>query len=599
MNSTVRTVADAIRAGWPGINRPGGFGTSQGVAGVGASRTSRQVAGSERPMDGSPEFAMELRHQRDRFVAFAFAAADVLLEVDAEQIVHYAGGAINSLTGQSPQRLVGASCLDLVSAADRAFVKAALGIASRRKRFGPVNVRLTGGLCGPVLVALYGASLPQRPDRIFLALRVLGNGARAEANGATGLEARGKLLDRGAFANVAANLAHQRSGLQEACQMTLLTLGGLDELMKRLDSDVADGLMGEIVGQLQASSLDGAAAGRLDRDKFGFVHEVDLDASAVEQMIAGCAKRADPAGRGVAVNATTIALAGDGLTEADKAKALVYAINKYADAHRDFGIGELTEGYRQMAADTLARIRTFRQTISEGTVDVLFQPIVGIKDRKLHHYEALARLRSGGPEASPAKFIQFAEESGLIGEFDLMMCRKIVEKMMQARDNRDRLRVAVNLSTRSLESPALVEELMRLLARCGTLRGDLMFEITESWKIVDLEVAANVILGIRERGFPICLDDFGAGATTFQYLRALKVDYVKIDGVYVRESLTRANGRTFLRAMATLCRDLGVHTVGEMVETEEMAVFLAEAGVVYGQGYLFGRPMMGAMSAAA
>ena len=254
--------------------------------------------------------------------------------------------------------------------------------------------------------------MPQRPDRIFLALRVLGNGARAEASGAAGLEARGKLLDRGAFADVAANLTQQRSGLQEACQMTLLTLGGLEELMKRLDGDVADGLMGEIVGQLQASSLDGAAAGRLDREKFGFVHEVDLDAAAVEQTIAASAKRADPAGRGVAVNATTIALAGDGLTEADKAKALVYAINKYADAHRDFGIGELTEGYRQMAADTLARIRTFRQTISEGTVDVLFQPIVGIKDRKLHHYEALARLRSGGPEASPAKFIQFAEESG-------------------------------------------------------------------------------------------------------------------------------------------------------------------------------------------
>jgi EAL domain-containing protein (putative c-di-GMP-specific phosphodiesterase class I) len=63
--------------------------------------------------------------------------------------------------------------------------------------------------------------------------------------------------------------------------------------------------------------------------------------------------------------------------------------------------------------------------------------------------------------------------------------------------------------------------------------------------------------------------------------------------------LTRANGRTFLKAMATLCRDLGVKTVGEMVETEEMAALLAEAGVVYGQGYLFGRPMPGALSAAA
>jgi EAL domain-containing protein (putative c-di-GMP-specific phosphodiesterase class I) len=548
-------------------------------------------------MDRSADTSPELRHQRDRFVAFAFAAADVLIEVDADQVIHYAGGAIQSLTGKSPQRLVGGSCLDLVAPADRPFVRAALAMASRRKRFGPVNVRLTGALCGPVLVALYGASLPQRNDRTFLALRVAAAGQAAEA--ATGLETRGKLLDRETFAKVAGDVAQGRTGLQAANQITLLTLGGLEELTKRLDGDVADELMGEIVGQLQASSLDGAAAGRLDREKFGFVHDADLDASAVEALIEDCARRADPSGRGVALSSTTIALAGDELTETDKAKALVYAINKYAEAHSNFDIGELSEGYRQMAAETLARIRTFRRTIAEGSVDVLYQPIVGIKDRKLHHYEALARLRSGGPEASPARFIQFAEEASLIGEFDLMMCRKIIEKMMQARDHNDRLRVAVNISTRTLENPALVEELVRLLARSAALRDDLMFEITESWKIVNLEAAANVILGIRERGFPICLDDFGAGSTTFQYLRALEVDYVKIDGMYVRESLTRTNGRTFLKAMATLCRDLGVKTVGEMVETEEMAALLAEAGVVYGQGYLFGRPMPGALSAAA
>jgi len=546
-------------------------------------------------MERSSDIAHELRLQRDRFVAFAFAAADVLLEVDGNQIVHYAGGAIQSLTGRAPQQVAGASCLDLVAQNDRPFVSAALGMASRRKRFGPVSVRLTGAPCGPVVASLYGASLPQRSDRIFLALRVATHAQLASAD----LGSRGKLLDREGFANLAADLAKERTGLAAANQITLLTLGGLEDLAKRLDSDVGEGLMAEIVGHLQANSIDGNAAGRLERDKFGFLHDAELDAGAVEELIADCARRVDPSGRGVQLAATTIALAGDELSESDKAKALVYAINKYADAHRDFNIGELSEGYRQMAADTLARIRAFRRTIADGSVDVLYQPIVGIKDRKLHHYEALARLRNGGPEASPARFIQFAEESGLIGEFDLMMCRKITDKMMLARDHNDRLRVAVNLSTRTLESPALVEELMRLLARCGTLRDDLMFEITESWKIVNLEAAANVILGIRERGFPICLDDFGAGSTTFQYLRALKVDYVKIDGVYVRESLTRSNGRTFLRAMATLCRDLGVKTVGEMVETEEMAAFLAEAGVIYGQGYLFGRPMAGALSAAA
>lgn len=547
-------------------------------------------------MDGTADTSLELRHQRDRFVAFAFAAADVLIEIDANQLVHYAGGAIQSLTGKSPQRLVGSSCLDLVVAGDRPFVRAALAMASRRKRFGPVSIRLSGAQCGPIVVALYGASLPQRNDRTFLALRVAAPGQAGEA---TGLETRGKLLDRESFAKVASDIAQTRNGLQAANRMTLLTLGGLEELTKRLDGDVAEQLMAEIVGQLQANSLEGAAAAQLEREKFGFVHDPDLDASAVEELIEDCARRADPAGRGVTLASTTIALAGDELTETDKAKALVYAINKYAEAHSNFDIGELSEGYRQMAAETLARIRAFRRTIADGAVDMLYQPIVSIKDRKLHHYEALARLRSGGPDASPARFIQFAEEASLIGEFDLMMCRKVVEKMMLARDHSDRLRVAVNISTRTLENPALVEELTRVLARAAVLRDDLMFEITESWKIANLEAAANVILGIRGRGFPICLDDFGAGSTTFQYLRALEVDYVKIDGMYVRESMTRSNGRTFLKAMATLCRDLGVKTVGEMVETEEMAALLAEAGVVYGQGYLFGRPMPGALSAAA
>ncbi|MGE3969626.1 MAG: EAL domain-containing protein [Dongiaceae bacterium] len=542
------------------------------------------------------DFAAELRSQRDRFVAFAFAAADMLIEIDAALTVRYAGGAVTSLTGAAPERLVGRSCLDLVSLPDRAFVKAALAAAAKRKRFGPVTVRLASGNCEPVLTALYGASLPQQDGgRLFLAMRVMGPvGKTADA----ALEGRGRLLDRDAFSAFATSFSQSRGGLMDSCKMTLLTLGGLEGLAKQLDRDAEAGLMAEIAAHLQANAIDGAAAGRLGGEKFGFLHEAALDAAMVEALIGDCARRADPTGQGISVRTTTISLANDDLSEGDKARALVYTINKFASTHQDFGIAELSEGYRLMIADTATRMREFRQTIQDGAVDVVFQPIVGIQNRKLHHYEALARLRDG-ESGSPVKFIQFAEETGLIGEFDLLMCRKIVEKMLKARDNRSELKVAVNLSTRSLETPGAVDELMRLLARCGALRGDLMFEITESWKIVDLEAAANVILGIRERGFPICLDDFGAGATTFQYLRALKVDYVKIDGLYVRECLTRQNGRAFLRSMSMLCRDLGVQAVGEMVETEATATFLQDAGILLGQGYLFGKPKVGALSGGA
>ena len=215
---------------------------------------------------------------------------------------------------------------------------------------------------------------------------------------------------------------------------------------------------------------------------------------------------------------------------------------------------------------------------------------------EVHHYEALARLHSTGPEASPYHFISFAEEVGVIADFDIAMCRKVIRLVRGARDNGDRLCVAINLSTRSLETPLFVDELHELLADCHLIRDQVMFEITESWKIKNFESINRVIGGIRKLGHSICLDDFGSGAAAFQYLRALSVDIVKIDGAYVQEAEKSANGKAFLKSMATLCRDLGILTVGEMVETNEMADLLVEAGVDYGQGWLFGRPSAGLMA---
>ena len=86
------------------------------------------------------------------------------------------------------------------------------------------------------------------------------------------------------------------------------------------------------------------------------------------------------------------------------------------------------------------------------------------------------------------------------------------------------------------------------------------------------------------------MDDFGAGASGFQYLKAIEADYVKIDGMYIRDALGSRNGRAFLKSMAELCRDLGIKTVGECVEDTAQAEFLKKIGVDYGQGYLFGRP---------
>ena len=101
-----------------------------------------------------------------------------------------------------------------------------------------------------------------------------------------------------------------------------------------------------------------------------------------------------------------------------------------------------------------------------------------------------------------------------------------------------------------------------------------------------------VIQRLRTTGHAVCLDDFGAGAAAFQYLRALEVDVVKIDGMYVREALQSQTGKPFLKAMAGLCRDLGVGVVAEMVEDKSVVSFLLECGIQFGQGILFGEPSL-------
>jgi EAL domain-containing protein (putative c-di-GMP-specific phosphodiesterase class I) len=105
-----------------------------------------------------------------------------------------------------------------------------------------------------------------------------------------------------------------------------------------------------------------------------------------------------------------------------------------------------------------------------------------------------------------------------------------------------------------------------------------------------MTAAAGAIAALRAEGVPVCLDDFGAGGAAFRYLREFGVDYVKIDGLYVRAAARSARERGFVASMVELAGAVGARVIAEMVETEEQARLMRELGVQYGQGWVFGRP---------
>ena len=120
--------------------------------------------------------------------------------------------------------------------------------------------------------------------------------------------------------------------------------------------------------------------------------------------------------------------------------------------------------------------------------------------------------------------------------------------------------------------------------------GRILVELTETADIEDLESAKTSIKQLRAMKVPVCIDDFGAGSAAFRYLKEFRVDYVKLDGAYVRGALQNAREHGFLLTMIDLANFVGAKVIAETVETEQEATMMRELGVEYGQGWFFGRP---------
>lgn len=532
----------------------------------------------------------DLRQERDRYVAFAFAAGEAFLELDARLHIDFVVGAPQSLLGKAGPALTGTSFLDRVAPADRALARNLVEAARRQGRAGPVPIGLLGrdGSATPVCVG--ATCLPADPERVYLALRRQPGGAAAFGKDLARDQATG-LLAADSFAAVGGELLAEAPAAGDAYGLTLVGLEGLEAAGARLPADARAALLDDIAAQLRANSLDGAAAARLQPDRYGLYHRADLDIAGLKAAVEERLRAAQLPKDQVHVDATSINLAAEGLEADDQAKVLVYVVNKFAEGRGSFTFADLGGAWQDMVEDTRQRIDHLRDALYGKTFDVVFQPVVTLSGRRLHHYEALIRLTDYG--AGAGELIRFAEESGLITELDFAMCRRVVERIVAARRGGQQVKIAVNLSGRSLENELFIGELAKLLSDAAPIHQELLFEVTESWGIRNLAGANQVLTMLRKRGHEICLDDFGAGASGFQYLKLLDVNFVKIDGSFVRDAHRTAQGRSFLAAVTSLCRELGIRTIAEMVEDEDAAAFLLENGVDFGQGYLFGRPSSG------
>lgn len=227
---------------------------------------------------------------------------------------------------------------------------------------------------------------------------------------------------------------------------------------------------------------------------------------------------------------------------------------------------------------------TLNAIIAGDQFHLVYQPIVRLDNRDLQHYEALLRLSpdADGTVADTQDFAARMETLGLSMVLDLA----VVARVLAVLRTYPSIKIAVNISGASLQSTAFRDALLSQLPR-GT---GLIVEITETAEITDMRAAAKTLRLLRARGVRVCIDDFGTGHATFRYLRDLPVDCLKIDGSYVRSAPRSARDREIISAMCAMAGAFDVEVVAEQVEDDEQARLMLQLGVVYGQGWLLGRP---------
>lgn len=236
-----------------------------------------------------------------------------------------------------------------------------------------------------------------------------------------------------------------------------------------------------------------------------------------------------------------------------------------------------------------------RRALQENRVEAFLQPIVDLHKGHIFAYEVLARITDGDNVKTAEHFIGVAEDLGMIREVDMRVFQHGLQQINQmlGEDHQPPARMFFNLSARTFGDAEWMRSIPDQLMQVGIPCDRVVIEITEREALPHLNQVRGVIDELRHKGISFALDDFGSGFSSFLYLKYLAMDYVKIEGSFVRQIAVDERDRIMVTHIHQVAKEFGLQTVAELVEDEETAKILAEIGVDYAQGFYYGHPATG------
>jgi len=357
---------------------------------------------------------------------------------------------------------------------------------------------------------------------------------------------------------------------------------------------VGDTYLQRFARQVQGALRDGDILARYGGDEF-----VAVLPEATQQAVVGAAERVRRAIESLEL------ITPDGSRLHATASIGIAVYPDHADSAKDLLMFADNMMYRAKAAgkDQVAIpsqedvVDIFRD-ISQKSVMVLeaienqrvrpyFQPILDVETRRIVAYEVLSRIDLDGEIIRADEFVEIAEKIGVIHRIDMLVLEQALATIA-ASDHAGE--VFVNLSPRALVFSEFARDLRRIVAASGVPPQNIVFEITERDTVKNLALLERFLNDLKADGFKLAIDDFGAGFSSFHYLRRFPIDYLKIEGDFIANMLNNSKDKTFVTSIRSLAREMGITVVAEFVESAEVLAELEALEVHRAQGYYIGRP---------
>lgn len=381
--------------------------------------------------------------------------------------------------------------------------------------------------------------------------------------------------------------------IRKASAYMVVGIDNMSFVNEAVGTKAADIILSSVAGRLCQMSPIKAIIGRVTGDIFGILLPgLAADMKPLTERILQ-SFRDRPVTTATASVHITLSIGRIRLADQpkDAREIMIRAEQALSEAHkrgRNQHIEYLESPERSQESRTVLEIaERVKKALRQDRLRLAFQPVIEAATNQVLFYEALARLFHDDGRLMPAaEFIPIVEQQGLAFELD----RHVINLAVHELESYPNLRLAVNISgltAAQADWPEYLEKI--LMARPGVAQR-LIIEITETAAIMDVQETKRLIASLNALGAQVAMDDFGAGATSIRHLRTLSLSIMKIDRELLLNLIGNSEQQHLVRMLIQLARGLGLKSVAEGVENEDVATWLRQEEVDMMQGYYFGRP---------